>query len=72
MLPHTPSARSSAQTHASMHTLTHRYSADCSLLMFPCEMSLHDKEEAIRKPLKHYFLSVATVTDLILQLQSLP
>lgn len=48
---------------------THRYSAESSPLMFPCEMSLHDKEEAIRKPLKHYFLSVATVTDLALQLQ---
>lgn len=38
--------------------------------MFPREMSLHDKGEAIRKPLKYYFLSVARETDLILQLQT--
>lgn len=38
--------------------------------MFPREMSLHDKEEVIRKPLKHYFLSVSTATNLLLQLHT--
>lgn len=58
--------------HKHMHKRVHSHiDIRLSLLMFPCEMLLHDKEEAIRKPLKHYFLSVAMVTDLILQLQSL-
>lgn len=58
----TPTVTSFEQRDALEGVHTYRCWAEFSVLRLPCEMSLYDKEESIRKPLKHCFLSVAMAT----------